>query len=640
MQGLGRLQAAPAAPSPLEAPRDQAFGVRVGVDSGQDERRTRSGQRGKLVGELRGGHLVGYPDHVRHGPLAVAAEVGVEREQVPPHHLGRRRLALGPQPGGRQPAPDFRHQLLTRPAGYSVAEEELRLDRAPGPRRHRVERRADRFEGPEGVARQVPALRQRAMDGALQLRRCIRLGCRLQMLERVRPARRQLRQPQLQQQRRISPVRPLLERTTQEVDRLLRAATCPGGTSSRAQLGRRPLLRARFGLQQVGGDSLRRDSSVVQRLRGEQMSALSCRGRELAVEGASDDRMREPQRQLALDQADLRELVGGLRCDRRVQIGMGGDDLQLGTLEDGEGGGDAPRPLGKPCQPGQSPIRDRGRAELADSLGAAAIQRDVRGGRGQGDLPQQERVAAGHPVCGGGEIVARWPQQVLEHPARARLGERGGADSRLRGELGESARLRDGSAPRGEDQGERMLGDARGDVFQRPHRRPVRPLQIVDEQSRRPLLGEMDQGPVDPVQEGGVEILRGQRGVRRASAEEGRHDRCRPGEDASGRLRVLQLRLEQLPDHPEGERALELGRVSLEADHPAGLDGVSSLVEEPGLSDPGLALDQEHGAGSRRGRVQRAGDDRELPAPFHQGRNDASARRLPPQSRPVHVTPP
>ena len=41
----------------------------------------------------------------------------------------------------------------------------------------------------------------------------------------------------------------------------------------------------------------------------------------------------------------------------------------------------------------------------------------------------------------------------------------------------------------------------------------------------------------------------------------GASHRGRPGEDAGGRLRSAQLRLEQLPDHPEGERALELGRV-------------------------------------------------------------------------------
>ena len=223
------------------------------------------------------------------------------------------------------------------------------------------------------------------------------------MLERVRLARRELRQPELEQQRRIvrSP-RPLLERTTQEVDRLLGAASCPCRTRSRvAAPSSTHSSAARLGLAADG-----RRPAPARLLRSCRTSAASrcprsrAAGASSLVERAPDDRMREAQRQLALDQADCRELIGRVRGDRGVEPGMGGDDLQLRSLQDGEGGGDAPRPLGQSCQPRQRPIRDRGRASSAirsaparsGGMSAMAVASAIS--RSRNGLPPVTRCAA------------------------------------------------------------------------------------------------------------------------------------------------------------------------------------------------------------------------------------------------------
>ena len=198
------------------------------------------------------------------------------------------------------------------------------------------------------------------------------------------------------------------------------------------------------------------------------------------------------------------------------------------------------------------------RHELADGVLAQRAGPDVRGGRIVGDLGQQRGV---------GRRVA-------------------GADA-------------------GGDQ-HRLALEPADQVGEKPQRRAVAPLEVVDLEQQRALGGEVERQPVQAVE-------RGERRVagRRSLVGRGEHDaRGRGG--AGQCVGIGDDGLEELADDAEREVALQLAGARVEHHRAAGVRVAPELRQQPRLADPGRALDQHRAALAHAGLGEQGVEQRHL----------------------------
>ena len=168
---------------------------------------------------------------------------------------------------------------------------------------------------------------------------------------------------------------------------------------------------------------------------------------------------------------------------------------------DGAGVGRQPR------EPQQHGARDRARADRAHHAGLPAPRLHALGLERAEQLAQQQRVAAGRLVAGGAERRVGAGAEALAHELIDRgEAQRPRAQRERRGVAGDLAEQRRvGRRLAGAQRGGDERGDAvepAGEVGEEAQRRAVAPVQVVDREQQRPLGGEVEREPEEPVQRG------------------------------------------------------------------------------------------------------------------------------------------
>ena len=446
-----------------------------------------------------------------------------------------------------------------------------------------------------------------------------------EVVDAARRARRALGQAELEQHARAALLRRrLVERALKQCDRVVGRAA-PGGVAAGLleHLGD-PRLAGPRGLEQLGRDRVAARAGVVEHPRGARVAQLALAGRQLLVDRAAHQGMDEAQRRLGREDLGPGEGRQALADRRPVEPGQRGHRRQVGAVaEHGDGGGDLGRRGRQPGQAHEHGARDGVRADVADHVEMARVGRHAVGVQRGEQLAQQQRVAAGGAVAGGAEQVVRLLAQAGPDQRRDRRGaQRARADdrrARTAGDLPEQGGVgaRIGRALRGGDE-DRLALQAAGEVGQPAQRRPIGPLNVVDEQHQRPVDREVERQPEQAVQRG--ERALGLGGGIRA----GRRLEHGPGGGrGSGQRRLAllgppQRELEELSHDAEGELALELGAAGGQHERPAGGDVATHLGQQPGLADPRRAVDQQHAAVAAERGVGRALELGDLAVPFDQ----------------------
>ena len=191
---------------------------------------------------------------------------------------------------------------------------------------------------------------------------------------------------------------------------------------------------------------------------------------------------------------------------------------------------------------------------------------------------------------------------------------RGSSRSRGQAELGERARVVRGRPGR-DDQRDRQVGDPAGQVDEELQRRQVRPVRVVHRDQQRAGGGEIHRDPPQRVQRAGeFGLTRVERGV--VECLERRPGR--PGQDLLPDLaRVPGDRtLDHLPDDAPRHRALHGVADGLKTAELTLFGQLAALVHEPGLADPGTALDDDYATLTTGGCVQGFTDVRDLGISF------------------------
>jgi hypothetical protein len=135
-------------------------------------------------------------------------------------------------------------------------------------------------------------------------------------------------------------------------------------------------------------------------------------------------------------------------------------------------------------------------------------------------------------------------------------------------------------------------------------------VRVVDRQQQRPLAGQAGADPVQTVQD----LQRAGRPRRRPRRLGPQHRRRHAG----GAIQLRPLPFQELAHHAEGQLALQLRAAGAAHRQPVLAPQPAGGLQQPGLADPGGALDQQQAAppGSRR-RGQRP-DPGQLGLPLEQ----------------------
>jgi hypothetical protein len=208
------------------------------------------------------------------------------------------------------------------------------------------------------------------------------------------------------------------------------------------------------------------------------------------------------------------------------------------------------------------------------------------------------RVAAGPLVAGAGEVLRHDGAAVERGQCRRGpgLAQRRQADrlgDRLdRQRFEQVARARGLPRRVGKDDEHRQPVEPPRQVEQPVEARQVDPLRIVDQERRRPRLGEVGEQPEEAVAGlGGVD----RRPPGRDEAER-RRRQCRRAGEQPLTLRPVGPRhgaLEQLPADPEALRRLELTPTRPQHRRPRPRRDLPGRRQERRLADPRVALDQD-----------------------------------------------
>ena len=171
--------------------------------------------------------------------------------------------------------------------------------------------------------------------------------------------------------------------------------------------------RARRREHQLRGDPLRARAELGQQPRRAGVLEPAPGGRQLEVDRVADERVDEAERLVGAQDLGPHERLDRLRGARpRRRSASAGDRGQPGLLaEHGDGARDGGGGRGQPREPQQHGARDRARADRAHRRGVLGVRRDVLGGQRGQQLAQQQRVAGGHVLAGGGERAVGLAEQ-------------------------------------------------------------------------------------------------------------------------------------------------------------------------------------------------------------------------------------
>jgi hypothetical protein len=282
--------------------------------------------------------------------------------------------------------------------------------------------------------------------------------------------------------------------------------------------------------------------------------------------------------------------------------------------------GDALRPGAEPAESREERVQHRGRDELRDALDGGGRRRHTVGVQRPRELPGQERVPAAHPRAGRDELRLGFRQLLGHERADRRLAQRGRLDEHGALRVTQGAQRVAGrhglAGPHRHDDGHRQAVESDREVREERHRRPVRPLGVVDDDRERPVpAGEVDRQPVQPADERGKVRRRRARGVE----QQARMGRLSVEEPVPlRRRRPGQPRCEELDRHAERRLALELERPGLMHVHPRVARLLRRGGEQPRLPDPRRPLDEHQLARAPLRRRQGRGQGGELPVPLEQ----------------------
>jgi hypothetical protein len=243
-----------------------------------------------------------------------------------------------------------------------------------------------------------------------------------------------------------------------------------------------------------------------------------------------------------------------------------------------------------------------------------------------GQHPQQQRVAVGRGETCSAQLGIRPRRECGPHDGgRGGFRQRSGIQ-RTSKRVGAQRFRQDvvGAGlvgpPRDHEQDRQRLHPAQ-QVDQEAQRRLVGPVRVVNCQEQRPAFGDVDGHPVQPVQAGE------DRAVQRPCLVPGDQPQYRSGQlcrtGQQGRPirggNPADVRIEQLPDDPERQPALELAAAGGQHGHPAGSGPLARGPDQPCLPDPGSPLDHEQAATTAARRLDPLRDDRELGLALEQG---------------------
>ncbi len=385
-----------------------------------------------------------------------------------------------------------------------------------------------------------------------------------------------------------------------------------------------PGLPARRRREELRGDLLGRGAGVVHQLRRSTVLELALGRRDALVDGGPDERVGEPQRRAGAEDLGVGEPAGDPRDVVDLVAAEGGDRGQLGAIADDR---HRARHLGRLRRQARKALLDRPR----DGAGADVGDRRRHAGDGLDaleleraeELAQEQRVAPRRSPARLAELLLGLAAEPLGHEladgARTEVPEadrhrRGIADEvRHEGRIGAGV----GAAQPGHDAERRSL-QPMGEVGEEPQRRPVAPVQVVDDQDGGLLAGEVLRHPVEPVQDGEGDVA-----TRRRLLVPGREDRVGgrggvgEGRGAPG-LRP-QASLEELADDAEGEVDLELAAAGREDLEPARVGSLADRPEQGALADPRRPLHRDHAAARVGDQIERGERCGELTVALDEG---------------------
>ena len=412
-------------------------------------------------------------------------------------------------------------------------------------------------------------------------------------------------------------LRRLGERAPQVGDRALGRALVHRRAAGLVEELRHPHLSARRGQQQMRRHLLALAARVEHGAGRAAMPELALAGRQLVVDGVTYERVDEAERRVGPQ--DLRSSQRARRFGHAglVESGQSRDHRQPRVLpEHGHG----PRHLDGLVTHAREAKQHRARhgsgPDLAHELGVPRVGRHpVRGERGE-KLPEQERIAARRLVARRAERGVRVAPEALAHEiSHPGLRERTGPQP-LRGGIARDLAEQRGVGPglaraqRGRQEDRRPLEPA-GEIGEEAQRGTVAPLEVVHREEERPLGGEVEGEPVEPVQRGEGILAPTVARVGAGAAEHSARAVGRPVEGAIVAVGPGHRALEELAHHPEGEVALELAPPR--GEHAQGpLGRPAQAREQPGLADAGRSLDDQKASVTRLRRLDKRIQSRQL----------------------------
>ncbi len=265
---------------------------------------------------------------------------------------------------------------------------------------------------------------------------------------------------------------------------------------------------------------MQRDALRVGALRGQERRRArvpepALAGPEPLVQRAGHERVRQRELALADDQPGRPQRVGGRRRVLGREPGeRRGEPQRHGPPEHRERAGERLGARRQPREPALDAAPDLLGAELAQPRGRGVGRLHALGEHVGEQRPQQEGVAGRHRVTGAGEPGHRGGQPLAHQRLRGVLPQRTRAQRRL-GRRGEQLRQQLGltrglARADGAEHPERQLVEPAGELHEPAQRGRVGPVDVVDDQQRRPAGGQVGGQPDQPV-ERGVHRVTGER---------------------------------------------------------------------------------------------------------------------------------
>jgi hypothetical protein len=420
--------------------------------------------------------------------------------------------------------------------------------------------------------------------------------------------------------------RRLLQRTLQVDQRVLGPAAADRLAGGRAQqLDRRGVAAARR-RHELGGDLLVGGVGGGEHGGGAAVLELALAGRDVEVDGVAHERVHEAERGVGPQDVGTRQVAGRTRDGVLGEPGERGDHRQLGALaEHRHGARDRGGLLVQAREAQQHGAGDRARADAADGRGTRGRRPHPVLVQRRQHVPEQQRVATRGLQAGGDEAGVGVAEPVVDEVRDRRFAERGRPHrlgQRVGGDLGEQLRVRArvGRAHARRDEHRRAF-EPGGEIRDEAQRRPVAPLQVVDRDQHRPLVGQVERGPVQAVQDRERAL-----GVALGRPEHALGGRRRAGQQTAALVGVARERLEQLAHRAERELALELAAAGGEHGHPVG--ALARRRQQAALADPRRPLDQHHRAARVARPVEQPLERRDLALALEQAGIDLHVGRM------------